>query len=127
MYGGNADAVQNLITEAYPDMGKRQFHSSTTFLTIIPSCPGWATKLIGYGMVYGQTDILTQVETSCVLTAAIIGMDTPRQFQWHFANIMHGGGSVEQATAVRQICLDVADRAGFKWKNTIPSTPSTVA
>ena len=80
----------------------------------------WAVKVIGYGMVYGQTDLLSQVETSCVLTAAIIGMETPRQFLWQFSNIRHGGASAEEALAVRQICLDVAAKFGIEWKEEVP-------
>ncbi|KAJ3548264.1 hypothetical protein NM688_g5319 [Phlebia brevispora] len=101
MYGNTADGVQNVLNEIYPDFG-------------------WLTKLVGYGMVYGQTDILTQVETSYILVAGVIGMETPRQFGWHLANTRHGGASLQEAKAVRQICIEVAEHAGVQWKEPIP-------
>lgn len=47
-------------------------------------------------------------------------MDTPRQIGWHLANAQHGGASREEAQAVRQISIEVAEKSGIKWKEGVP-------
>ena len=71
-------------------------------------------------MTYGQTDLLSQVEVSYILVAALIAMDTPRQIAWHLANAQHGGASVEETKAIRQISIDVAKKCGVKWREGVP-------
>ena len=83
-------------------------------------CSGWFSNTVGYGITYGATDVLTQVEISFVLVAALISMDTPRQIGWHLANAMHGGATREEAQAVRQISIEVAEKSGIKWKDGVP-------
>ncbi|KAG6900444.1 hypothetical protein C0993_010491 [Termitomyces sp. T159_Od127] len=55
IYGETADSVQNLLDTIYPDMG-------------------WFSNTIGYGMTYGFTDVLSPLETSYTLVAALIGL-----------------------------------------------------
>ena len=81
---------------------------------------GWFSNTVGYGITYGATDVLSQVEVSYVLVAALISMDTPRQIGWHLANAQHGGASVEEAKAVRQIAMEVAEKSGIKWRDAVP-------
>ena len=81
---------------------------------------GWFSKVIGYGMTYGQTDVLSQVEVSYILVAALIAVDTPRQIVWHLANAQHGGATVEETKAVRQISMEVAQKSGVRWRNAVP-------
>lgn len=81
---------------------------------------GWFSNTVGYGITYGATDVLSQVEISYVLVAALISMDTPRQIGWHLANAQHGGASLEEAKAIRQISIEVAEKSGIKWKDAVP-------
>ncbi|KAI0628732.1 hypothetical protein C8Q77DRAFT_336436 [Trametes polyzona] len=101
MYRETADSVQNLLDSAYPDLG-------------------WWCNTIGYGVTYGGTDVLTQVESSYAIVAALIAVDAPRQVGWHLANARHGGASLEEARAVRRIAMQVAELAGVRWKNGVP-------
>ncbi|KAI0093789.1 hypothetical protein BDY19DRAFT_918960 [Irpex rosettiformis] len=101
MYHDTADKVQGLLDEIFPDMG-------------------WFSNTVGYGITYGATDVLTQVEISYILVAALIAMDTPRQIGWHLANAQHGGASLEEAQAIRQISIEVAEKAGVQWRSSIP-------
>ena len=71
-------------------------------------------------MTYNETDVLSQVEVSYILVAALIAMDTPRQIGWHLANAQHGGASVEEAKAIRQIAMEVAEKSGIKWRDSVP-------
>lgn len=75
---------------------------------------------MGYGITYCGPDILTQIEISYLLSATLIAMDTPRQMGWHLANAQHGGASLEEAKAVRQISIEVAEKAGIQWRNSVP-------
>ncbi|CAL1703376.1 unnamed protein product [Somion occarium] len=101
MYGDTAEHVQTLLDEIYPDMG-------------------WFSNTVGYGITYRGTNVLSQVETSYVIATANICMDTPRQIAWHLANARHGGATVEQAKAVREIAMEVASAAGIQWTEAVP-------
>ncbi|KAI0345068.1 hypothetical protein BDW22DRAFT_1353916 [Trametopsis cervina] len=101
MYRDTADTVQNLLDDIYPDMG-------------------WFSNNVGYGITYGATDVFTRVEVSYILVAALIAMDTPRQIGWHLANAQHGGATLEEAKAVRQIAIEVAEKSGIKWREAVP-------
>ena len=71
-------------------------------------------------MTYGQTDVLSQVEVSYILVAALISVDTPRQIVWHLANAQHGGATVEETKAIRKISMVVAEKCGVKWRDGVP-------
>ena len=71
-------------------------------------------------MTYGETDVLSQVEISYILVTALISVDTPRQIAWHLANAQHGGASLQEAKAVRQISIEVAGKSGIKWRQEVP-------
>lgn len=71
-------------------------------------------------MTYNETDVLSQVEVSYILVAALIAMDTPRQIAWHLVNAQHGGASLEEAKAVRDISMRVAARSGIQWRDAVP-------
>ncbi|KAH8078739.1 hypothetical protein BXZ70DRAFT_1002789 [Cristinia sonorae] len=101
MYGDNADIVQNLLDSVYPDMG-------------------WFSNTIGYGVVYGGANVLTQPESSFVIATANIAMGTPRQITWHLKNAMNGGATFEEIQAVRNIAIEVAERSGVTWNEEIP-------
>ncbi|KAL7282982.1 hypothetical protein ACG7TL_002402 [Trametes sanguinea] len=101
MYRDTADAVQGLLDSAYPDLG-------------------WFCNTVGYGMTYGGTDVLTQVESTYAIVAALVAVDAPRQVGWHLANARHGGASGDEARAVREIALRVARAAGVRWRNAVP-------
>ncbi|CAL1703379.1 unnamed protein product [Somion occarium] len=81
---------------------------------------GWFSNTVGYGITYRGTNVLSQVETSYVIATANICMDTPRQIAWHLANARHGGATVEQAKAVREIAMEVASAAGIQWTEAVP-------
>ncbi|OJT13010.1 hypothetical protein TRAPUB_10419 [Trametes pubescens] len=101
MYRDTADSVQGLLDSAYPDLG-------------------WWCNTIGYGVMYGGADVLTQVESSYAIVAALIAVDAPRQVGWHLANARHGSASLEEARAVRRIAMEVAQLVGVTWKNGVP-------
>ncbi|KAI9511356.1 hypothetical protein F5148DRAFT_1171894 [Russula earlei] len=100
-YGETADYVQGLLDKIYPDMG-------------------WFSNTIAYGVVYGYTEVLNQLETAYVLVGALIAVDTPRQIGWHLANARRGGASLEQARAARQIAIEASRSAGVIWRNEVP-------
>ncbi|THG98039.1 hypothetical protein EW026_g4077 [Hermanssonia centrifuga] len=103
MYRDTADNVQGLLDKMYPDMG-------------------WFSRVVGYGITYGSTgDLLSQVEVSYILVAALISMDTPRQIAWHLANAQHGGATLQEAQAIRQITMEVAEKSGIRWKEAVPN------
>jgi len=101
MYRETADTVQGLLDSAYLDLG-------------------WFCNTVGYGITYGGTDVLTQVETSYAIVAALIAIDAPRQITWHLANAQNGGATLEEAKAVREIAMRIAEKAGVKWKDGVP-------
>ncbi|KAH9857554.1 hypothetical protein C2E23DRAFT_865373 [Lenzites betulinus] len=101
MYRDTADSVQNLLDSAYPDLG-------------------WWCNTIGYGVTYGGTDALTQVESTYAIVAALIAVDAPRQVGWHLANARHGGASLDEARAVRRIAMEVAQLVGVTWRGGVP-------
>ncbi|KZT04570.1 uncharacterized protein LAESUDRAFT_657584 [Laetiporus sulphureus 93-53] len=101
MYRETADPVQSLLDSAYLDLG-------------------WWCNTVGYGITYGGTDVLTQVETTYAIVAALIAVDAPRQVGWHLANAQHGGATREEAKAVREIAMKVAEQAGVKWQDGVP-------
>lgn len=71
-------------------------------------------------MTYGGTDVLSAVELIYVMVAALIAVDAPRQVGWHLGNARHAGASLAEARAVRRIALDVASKAGVRWKGDVP-------
>ncbi|EJD39316.1 hypothetical protein AURDEDRAFT_116225 [Auricularia subglabra TFB-10046 SS5] len=102
LYGDTAQGVQGLLDAIYPDMG-------------------FMSRVIAYGLVYGGAEhLLSTVETSFVLVAALVAGDTPRQVGWHLANARRIGASKDEAQAVRQIAIECAKAAGVVWKNEIP-------
>ncbi|THH32194.1 hypothetical protein EUX98_g1989 [Antrodiella citrinella] len=100
MYGDNADNVQNLLNR-------------------------WFSNTIGYGVVYGGADVLTQSESSFVIATANIAMGTPRQIAWHLKNAMNGGATLDEVQAVRKIAIEVASKAGVTWHEDIPEVAQT--
>ncbi|CCM04516.1 uncharacterized protein FIBRA_06697 [Fibroporia radiculosa] len=101
MYRNTADSVRGLLYSAYPDLG-------------------WFCDIVGYGIVYGGTNVLTQVEVSYTIVAALIAVDAPRQVTWHLANAQNGGATLDEARAVREIAMRVAERSGVTWKDAVP-------
>jgi len=71
-------------------------------------------------VTYGQHDILTSIETSYTLVAALISGDTPQQITWHLNGALRAGGTLEQVRAVRSMSIEVARHAGVKWMNDVP-------
>ncbi|KAH7099193.1 hypothetical protein BKA62DRAFT_608260, partial [Auriculariales sp. MPI-PUGE-AT-0066] len=105
LYGDTAVPVQNTLDSIHPDMG---FFSST----------------LAYGLVYGGAwHLLNMPETSFVLVAALIAVDTPRQVGWHLANTRRLGVPLAQARAVREMAIQVARAAGVTWRESVPEVP----
>ncbi|TFK73729.1 hypothetical protein BDN72DRAFT_790371 [Pluteus cervinus] len=100
-YGETADSVQNFLKEIYPDLER----FSTVF---------------GYGYTYSFTEVLSAVETSFTMIAALIASDVPRQISWHLQGALRNGASKEEVRAVRQIAVEVSRKAGVVWKHEIP-------
>ncbi|KAF9484902.1 hypothetical protein BDN70DRAFT_871882 [Pholiota conissans] len=100
-YGEQADSVQGLLDSIYPDMG-------------------WFSRTIGYGLVYGHTDIISSLETSYTLVAALIAGDTPQQIAWHLDSARRKGATLEEIRAVREVSVRVAEFSGIQWRHPIP-------
>ncbi|KAL4245524.1 Peroxisomal Targeting Signal 1 Protein [Abortiporus biennis] len=101
MYGDTSDSIRTLLYGTYPDLG-------------------WFCDTVGYGVVYGGTNVLSQVETSYVIATANIAMDTPRQVGWHLKNAQNGGATIDQVKAVREIAMEVSEKAGITWRDGVP-------
>ncbi|KIL68509.1 hypothetical protein M378DRAFT_8574 [Amanita muscaria Koide BX008] len=101
LYGSTAQSVQSLLDDIYPDMG-------------------WFSNTIGYGLTYTLTDVLSPLETSYMLVASLITVDTPQQIIWHLANARRAGASLEEVRAVREIAMEVGRCAGIEWRNEVP-------
>jgi len=101
VYGDKADSVQDMLDSAYPDMG-------------------WFSKTIGYGVVYGHTDIISSLETSYTLVAALIAGDTPQQIAWHLDGAQRAGATLDEVWAVRELSVEVAKFSGVQWRHTVP-------
>ncbi|KAF8894761.1 AhpD-like protein [Infundibulicybe gibba] len=96
IYGQTAEETQNLLDRIYPDMG-------------------WFSKTIGYGLTYGHTDILSPLETSYSLVAALIAGGTPRQITWHLDGAQRSGATQDEIRAVRQIAMEVTGLSRIEW------------
>ncbi|KAG6836935.1 hypothetical protein H0H93_001097, partial [Arthromyces matolae] len=81
---------------------------------------GWFSNTIGYGLTYGFTDILSPLETSYTLVAALIASDSPRQIQWHLDGARRAGATFEEIQAVRKMSMEVATLSGIKWRDGVP-------
>ncbi|RDB24009.1 hypothetical protein Hypma_008633 [Hypsizygus marmoreus] len=108
IYGETAESVQGLLDSIYPDMG-------------------WFSNTIGYGLTYGFTDILSPLETSYTLVAALIASDSPRQIGWHLDGARRGGATYEETQAVRKISMEVSTASGIKWRDGVPEVKDIVA
>jgi len=81
---------------------------------------GWFSKTIGYGVVYGHTDIISSLETSYTLVAALIAGDTPQQIAWHLDGAQRAGATLDEVWAVRELSVEVAKFSGVQWRHTVP-------
>jgi len=100
-YGDTAETTLSLLNNLLPDLE----HFSTAF---------------GYGYVFAFQGVLSPVDTSFAMIAALIASDTPRQIGWHLQGAVRNGASVDEVRAVRKISIEVARAAGVQWKNEIP-------
>lgn len=77
--------------------------------------------VIGYGLIYGHTEVLPALETSYTLVASLIAGDTPLQIGWHLDGARRRGATVEQARGVRAIAIEVGQRCGVVWSHEVPA------
>lgn len=119
VYGEKADSVQALLYAIYPDMGVCIFLLSFTLKTE-SYLIGWFSKTIGYGLTYGHPEILSPLETSYTLVAALIAGDTPQQISWHLDGAQRSGATLEEVQAVREISIEVAKLSGICWRHSVP-------
>ena len=99
-------------------------------MVIVSSCfhvylrtQGYFSRTIGYGFTYGHTEILSALETSYTLVAALIAGDTPQQIFWHLNGARRGGATLSEVKAVRDISIEVASRCGIQWSHGVPDVP----
>jgi len=52
--------------------------------------------------------------------ASLIATDTPLQAKWHIDNARRNGASLEEVRAVRGIAMEVASKAGVRWRVGVP-------
>ncbi|KAJ3566679.1 hypothetical protein NP233_g6850 [Leucocoprinus birnbaumii] len=84
---------------------------------------GYFSRTIGYGFTYGHTDVLSALETSYTMVAALIAGDTPQQIFWHLNGARRGGATLDEVKAVRRISIEVATRCGITWSDGVPEVP----
>jgi len=101
LYGNTAQGVQDLLDRIYPEIG-------------------WFSNTIAYGLMYGYTEVVSGLETSYTLVAALIAVDTPLQINWHQENARRAGASKEEIRAVRAIAMEVGRSLGIDWKDGVP-------
>jgi endoribonuclease Dicer len=87
---------------------------------------GQVSLVIGYGLIYGHTEVLPALETSYTLVASLIAGDTPLQISWHLNGARRRGATVEQVKGVREISIAVAQRCGVVWSNEVPEVAERV-
>ncbi len=77
---------------------------------------------VAYGITYGHTSVTDQLDTVYTMCASLIATDVPKQVAWHLKNAMRPGcdATLEQASAVRVIAMEVAKQSGVVWRNEIP-------
>ncbi|KAL5490710.1 hypothetical protein ACEPAI_5544 [Sanghuangporus weigelae] len=101
LHGNNTESVKSTFYKIHPDMG-------------------WFGRAIACGHVWGAQNVLAQRETSFILVAALIAMDTPTQIKWHLESARRAGASIEEINAVREIAMRTATACGVKWRNGVP-------
>jgi len=80
----------------------------------------WFSVAIGYGVVYGYTEVVSALETSYTMIASLIASDLPRQIEWHLAGARREGATLEEVQAVRRMAMEVATQAGVQWREEVP-------
>jgi len=100
-YGETAESTQTYLSDIWPDLG----FFATTF---------------AYGYVYNFPKILSGVETSFVMVAALVATDTPTQIKWHLQGAVRNGATLDEVRAIRNISVEVAKASGVVWKNEVP-------
>ncbi|KAL5490693.1 hypothetical protein ACEPAI_5527 [Sanghuangporus weigelae] len=101
LHGNITESVKSTFYEIHPDMG-------------------WFGRAIACGHVWGAQNVLAQRETSFILVAALVAMDTPTQIKWHLESARRAGASIEEINAVREIAMRTATACGVKWRNGVP-------
>jgi len=81
---------------------------------------GWFSITIGYGVVCGHTDIISPLENSYALVAALIAGDTPQQIAWHLDGAQRAGATLDEVRAVRELSIEVAKLSGVQWQHSVP-------
>lgn len=124
-YHEDADPVQSILDDIHPDLGEYESYVSYQLLTAsllnwLCFRIGWFSQNIGYGHVYGMTDVVSLLETSYILITSLIAMDTPRQINWHMTNCQRIGASIDDVRAVRAIAIEVAAKCGVVWRDSVP-------
>ncbi|KAH8100192.1 hypothetical protein BXZ70DRAFT_938449 [Cristinia sonorae] len=99
MYTDDATRVQDLLDTIHPDMG-------------------WFSNTVAYGMVYGGSNVLSQVEVSLIMAVVNTVMDTPQQAGWHFKNAMSGGVSLEEVEAARSLAMEAVSKCDIVLRRT---------
>ena len=68
---------------------------------------------------------MSTIEQIHNMVATLIAVDAPRQIGWHLGNARRNGASLEEARAVRRVALEVAGKAGMKWRREVPDLEET--
>ncbi|THH31544.1 hypothetical protein EUX98_g2658 [Antrodiella citrinella] len=118
MYGNSAEEVQEILDDIHPDMGQHTacVHVQMNIALTDELRTGWFSNTIAYGIVYGGSDVLSQMEVSFIMSVVNIVMDTPKQAGWHLRNASNIGASPQEVEAVRRIATVVASGCGVVFK-----------
>ncbi|KAL5533513.1 hypothetical protein ACEPAF_5289 [Sanghuangporus sanghuang] len=101
LHGSNTESINSTFYEIHPDMG-------------------WFGRAIVCGHVWGAQNVLSRRETSFILVAANIAMQTPTQIVWHLESARRAGASTEEINAVREIAMRAAAACGVQWPLGVP-------
>ncbi|KAK1770677.1 AhpD-like protein [Phialemonium atrogriseum] len=71
------------------------------------------TARLMYGYILSNTQVLTPVETSFVLIAALIPQDVNPQLKGHLKGSLNAGATVEEVKAVRNVVMEICEVSGM--------------
>ncbi|KAJ8516365.1 hypothetical protein ONZ45_g6321 [Pleurotus djamor] len=73
-----------------------------------------------YALVLGHSTVLSSIETSCILIAASILNDFPREVCWFYRAAMEQGATIGEIQAIRDMALKVASLSGVTLREKVP-------
>lgn len=70
-----------------------------------------------YGRIFSFDAILNDLETGYVIVSTLIGIDCQAQLRHHMKGMLYNGATRDELQALQNLCLDVANRLGIKFRH----------